>query len=151
MRSVTRPLSRFYHSPRCAHESLSPRGEPEDSRGRPCIEIKTWRGAVFVPYDAIIRVRASGNYVTLFTESGEFLHRATMKSMQGLLPQADFARSHRSHLVRLTTIRSVRSGHYRGRVLELHGGGRVPLSRTHAAVRDWTLPMPDHASAPPTA
>jgi len=138
---------------RWARYSLSRRAELQDIHASGGITVKTSRGNVFVPFPAINHVEAGGNYVTLFTLSGEFLHRATLKEIEGLLPSSDFARSHRSHLVRVTAIRSIVTGSDGERTLELLGSQRVPLSRTYAAARDWTLRLrtPSEVNAPPAA
>jgi hypothetical protein len=124
-----------------ARNSVSWRVETEGFRARGGITVKTARGSVFVPFAAILCVEASGNYVSLFAAEGEFLHRATMKEMEELLPRDDFARTHRSHIVRLTAVRSVNGGNDGERMLELQGGRRVPLSRSYARARDWTMPL----------
>ena len=128
-------------------ESAARRIEAEGFRARGGVTVKTTRGALFVPFAAIVHVESSGNYVTLYTASGEFLHRATMKELEQVLAPGEFARTHRSHLVRLAAVRSVRSGTDGEKVLELQDGRRVPLSRTYAVARDWTLPI----NSPPTA
>jgi hypothetical protein len=126
-------------------EAIARRAETRGARAAGGVTVKTSRGNVLVPFDAIIHVEASGNYVTLCTASGQFLHRATMKDVERLLPTSDFARSHRSHLVRVASICGITTGSDGDRMLELVGGGRVPLSRTYAAARDWTLTA--HAGA----
>ncbi len=138
---------------RWARDSVVSRVEAEGFRARGGITVKTSRGSVFVPFAAIVRVEASGNYVTLCTADGEFLHRARMKEMEDLLPTDVFARTHRSHIVRLTAIRGVIVANDGEKLLELPSGIRVPLSRTYAAARDWTLSLgaTKQPGPPPTA
>ena len=100
--------------------------------------VRTTRGNVFVPFAALLHVESNGNYVTLFTASGGFLHRATMKEVTQLLPATEFARTHRSHLVRLSAIRGIRGRPEGDKVLELQDGRRIPLSRTYASDRKST-------------
>lgn len=130
-----------------ARESLVRRAEGEHFRAQGGITVRTTRGNVFVPFSAIVHVESSGNYVTLVTGAGQFLHRATMKEVEELLPAGDFGRTHRSHLVRLGAICSVRSRPDGEKILELQNGRRVPLSRTYAAARDWTLALSNSGSA----
>lgn len=120
-------------------DSTARRVEADASRLRGGFTIRTARGNVFVPFAALIHVESSGNYVTLFTGSGDFLHRATMKEVAQVLPAEEFARTHRSHLVRLSAIRGLRGRPEGEKVLELQDGRRVPLSRTYASARDWSL------------
>ena len=100
-----------------------------------------------MPFAAIVHLESSDNYVTLYAASDDVLRRATKKELEQLLPACEFARTHRSHLVRLAAIRSVRSGTDGEKALELQVGRRVPLSRTYAAAREWTLPIVPSASA----
>jgi len=132
-------------------DSAARRVEAEQFREHGGITVRTPRGNVFVPFAAITHVESSGNYLTLFTASGQFLHRATMKEVTELLPAEEFARTHRSHLVRLGAICGVRSRPDGEKVLELQDGQRVPLSRTYASAREWTVaisPSPTRANAP---
>ncbi|HVS77793.1 MAG TPA: LytTR family DNA-binding domain-containing protein [Steroidobacteraceae bacterium] len=119
----------------------------EEAGEREGFTVRTTRGNVLVPFAALLHVEASGNYVTLFTAAGDFLHRATMKEVTRLLPATEFARTHRSHLVRLSAIRSIRGRQDGDKSLELQDGRRVPLSRTYASARDWTLVMSGSAGA----
>lgn len=119
----------------------------EEAGEREGFTVRTTGGNVFVPFAALLHVEATGNYVTLFTAVGDFLHRATMKELTRLLPATEFARTHRSHLVRLSAIRGMRSRADGDKFLELRDGRRVPLSRTYASARDWTLVMSGSPSA----
>ena len=102
--------------------------------------MKTTRGTVLVAAEQILRVEAAGNYATLVTPQGSFLHRATMREMEAALPPDRFARAHRSHIVRLDAIAAIR-GCNGEREITLSNGDIVPLSRRHAQARDWHLPV----------
>jgi len=115
--------------------------ERAENRRRGAIAVKTPKGAVLLSFARIAHVEASGNYVTLHAEGGEFLHRATMKEMEQLLPSDTFARTHRSHIVRLDRVRAIRSTGDGDKTVELADGSRVPLTRRYARARDWTLPL----------
>ena len=103
-------------------------------------EVKTARGTVMVPAEQILRVEAAGNYATLVTPQGTFLHRATMREIEACLPECSFARAHRSHIVRLDAIASIR-GSDGEREITLSNGDAVPLSRRFAQARDWRIPL----------
>jgi hypothetical protein len=103
-------------------------------------EVKTARGPVRVPAEEILHVEAAGNYATLFTAHGAFLHRATMREIEAALPPARFARTHRSHIVRLDAIAAIR-GTNGDREITLLNGDAVPLSRRYAQAREWQLPL----------
>jgi hypothetical protein len=102
----------------------------------PTFEVKTARGIVIVAADDILRVEAAGNYATLVTPAGAFLHRATMREIEAVLPPGRFARAHRSHIVRLDAITAIRGGDG-DRTIRLGNGDAVPLSRRFAQARDW--------------
>lgn len=52
----------------------------------------------------VYRVEARGDYVVLHTPRKRYTVHATMRQMEAHLPAADFARVHRSHIVRLDRI-----------------------------------------------
>jgi DNA-binding LytR/AlgR family response regulator len=124
-----------------ARDSVVRAQKTEGSRLCGGIVVKTMRGTVLVDFASIVRVEASGNYVTLFTADRQFLHRATMKEVAELLPAVDFARTHRSHIVRLIAIRGIRSGPDGEKIVDLPGGAQVPLSRTYATSRSWIVSL----------
>lgn len=134
-----------------AQRTLERRAEARRFRSRGGIPVPTTDGTVFIPFPALLRIEACGNYVTLVTAGGEFLHRATMREMEALLPPDDYARTHRSHIVRVAAIRAVRTDPTGEKMIKLDGGCRVPLSRTYANSRSWTVPLAkaETAMAPP--
>ncbi|WP_119418192.1 LytR/AlgR family response regulator transcription factor [Desertibaculum subflavum] len=103
-------------------------------------EVNTRRGTVIVTAGEILRVEAAGNYATLVTAQGAFLHRATMREIEAALPPELFARAHRSHIVRLDAIAAIR-GAEGEREIRLCNGDAVPLSRRHAQARDWHVSL----------
>ena len=87
---------------------------------------------VLVRQDAIRRVEASGNYVTLHTGDGAHLYRSTLRDMSRHLPAGRFLQVHRSHLIRpedVATVNRLRSGDWS---LHLCDGSVVPMSRRFA-------------------
>ena len=87
---------------------------------------------VLVRADAVRRVEASGNYVTLHTADGAHLYRSTLRDVLGRLPAGRFLQVHRSHLIRPQDVAAVdrlRSGDW---LLALGDGSVVPMSRRFA-------------------
>ncbi len=87
---------------------------------------------VLVRADAVRRVEASGNYVTLHTGEGAHLHRSTLRQVSERLPDGCFLQVHRSHLIRPTDVAAVnrlRSGDW---LLAMQDGTVVPMSRRFA-------------------
>ena len=99
-----------------------------------------------VDIDDVIAATAQGNYVALVTESGEFLHRATLAEMNTLLARHGFVQVHRSHLVRADAIVSVRRGSGRAQNVLMPGGREFPVSASGRRVLDQLLDM-QHAAA----
>lgn len=64
---------------------------------------------VVLPLDEIDLIEAAGNYVEIHAADRKVLHRATLQAIEEELGHAQFARIHRSRLVRRAAVREVRS------------------------------------------
>ena len=87
---------------------------------------------VLVRQDAVRRIEASGNYVTLHTGDGAYIYRSTLRDMSQRLPADCFLQVHRSHLIRpedVAAVNRLRSGDWS---LALSDGSVVPMSRRFA-------------------
>ena len=101
-----------------------------------------WRNAhVWVPrrgevvridLDQIDRVVAEGAYVRLHVEGSSFLHREPIGSLEKRLDPSRYVRVHRSHILRIVHIASLRRTMHGGGELVLRSGERVPLGRMYA-------------------
>ena len=60
--------------------------------------------------------------------------------IEAALPDATFARTHRSHIVRIDAIAAIR-GTEGEREITLSNGDAVPLSRRFAQARDWRVSL----------
>ena len=134
-----------------SRDEVQRRRQINESRAKRSIAVRTSRGLVAVPFDEIRRIEATGNYVTLVTESHSFLHRATMREIEQVLSDEHFARSHRSHIVSQRAIKAVRSRRNGERTLELSTGEQIPLSRAYANAREWLVPLSRESASSPTA
>lgn len=63
---------------------------------------------ILLDVNEVLWVKAAGNYVELFTMHHKYLHYDSMNNMEHLLPEPEFVRIHRSHIVRRDQIRSLR-------------------------------------------
>jgi len=63
------------------------------------ISIKDGSRIHIIHLDDLICIQASGDYVTLFTDSGQYIKEQTMKYYEISLPPAAFVRIHRSSIV----------------------------------------------------
>jgi two-component system, LytTR family, response regulator len=86
---------------------------------------------ILVEVDEICWVSASGNYVELFTEGKKYLHYESMTNMEQLLPEPEFLRIHRSHIVRRDQIKSLKK-HSNGEFfVVLRNDTQLKLSRSY--------------------
>lgn len=86
--------------------------------------------------DQVDRVVAEGPYVRLHVDANSFLYREVLGSIEPKFDPDRFLRVHRSHLVRLDYVASIRRTFHGGAELLLKGGEQVPVGRKYArAVR----------------
>lgn len=78
-----------------------------------------------LPMNEIIWVEALADYVQINTKDGRHTILSTMKSIESRLPQRDFARIHRSYIVRLDKIQEIEENSVNV------GGKSLPVSRSH--------------------
>lgn len=91
-------------------------------------------GAVRVDLRAVERVQAEGEYVRLFVDGADYLHRETLTALAARLDPARFVRIHRSSVVETDTIVGVRrraTGSYQAL---LRDGSILPVGRSYRAV-----------------
>lgn len=102
-----------------AHKSKSPK-----------IALPTLQQTHYVPLDEIIRCESSNNYTTFFLkDQSSILVCKTLKEFVELLKPYHFIRSHQSHLVNVTYVKSLQREN--GGTLTLADGTSVPISRQH--------------------
>lgn len=90
---------------------------------RPSIEVKEDRQAIKIPIDEIVRIEGLKDYVKIYCSDG-LMHLVLMrmKAVMELLPEKDFDRVHKSHIVRLSAVESADSKHL------VVGGTKIPTS-----------------------
>ncbi|HTI92754.1 MAG TPA: LytTR family DNA-binding domain-containing protein [Puia sp.] len=71
--------------------------------------IKEKGGLKRVPYNKIIYIEASKDYMKIVTSDQQYLIHLTMKSLESRLPVERFVRIHKSYIVSLQQIRMVKS------------------------------------------
>ncbi len=87
---------------------------------------------VRVDLDQLDRVSAEGAYVRLYLESTSFLHRAPIGSIEARLDPQRFIRVHRSHIVRVDHVATIRRTLHGASELNLRDGERLPVGRKFA-------------------
>jgi two-component system LytT family response regulator len=109
------------------------------ARGRAAVEakhpevlpIRQGRETVRVPVASIRWIDAAGDYMCIHAGSDTHILRGTMKELEELLDPKLFQRVHRSTIVNLRLVRSLRA-HMNGEYfLTLEGGHELKLSRTY--------------------
>ena len=84
-----------------------------------------------MPVEPIEWVDAAGDYLCIHASGNTHILRATMREMENLLDPRLFQRVHRSTIVNLTRVKSLRA-HMNGEYfLRLEGGQELKLSRTY--------------------
>jgi DNA-binding LytR/AlgR family response regulator len=77
-----------------------------------------------IDVNTICRIEALADYVSLFTDGKRYVIHSTLKGIHSKLPDKDFVRVHKSHIVRVDRISKIN-----GRVLEVEKH-TVPLSHS---------------------
>ena len=118
-------------------------GEPSTPERAPnWLPIRNGRETVRVPVQAIEWVDAAGDYLCIHASGHTHILRATMREMENLLDPRLFQRVHRSTIVNLTRVKSLRA-HMNGEYfLRLEGGQELKLSRTYRDKVEYFLKRP---------
>jgi two-component system LytT family response regulator len=106
------------------------------------LPIRNGRETVRVPVQSIEWVDAAGDYLCIHADGHTHILRATMREMETLLDPRLFQRVHRSTIVNLTRVKSLRA-HMNGEYfLRLEGGQELKLSRTYRDKVEYFLKRP---------
>jgi two-component system, LytTR family, response regulator len=118
-------------------------GEPPPASQAPnWLPIRNGRETVRVPVQSIEWVDAAGDYLCIHANGNTHILRATMREMENLLDPRLFQRVHRSTIVNLTRVKSLRA-HMNGEYfLRLEGGQELKLSRTYRDKVEYFLKRP---------
>jgi len=105
------------------------RTDMKNGHSKERILIKANYQLVPVNFDDILFIKALSDYVIIKTTTGKYITLCTMKDMVKSLPDEIFVRSHRSFIVNLDKITSVR-----GSSIEIHDRDMhfsVPIGRAY--------------------
>ncbi len=80
------------------------------SKNAKFIFVKSKKELVKVPISDFLMVEALKDYVTIHTLNGNYTIHATMKDIEKKLPKEHFTRAHRSYIVNISKIVSIRGG-----------------------------------------
>lgn len=114
------------------HETAPP--EPETAAPDRYLErllVKSSRAITLVDVEDVARIEADGRYVRLHAGAGTHLAQYTLAELEARLDPRRFVRVHRSEIVNLRRVRSLRTDDYRDFEVLLDDGSSVRLSRTY--------------------
>lgn len=94
--------------------------------------------------DRLDRVAAEGEYVRLFTNGHEYLHRASVSALIAMLDPRSYIRVHRSHIVRIDLVVGIGRRPGGAQSLILESGVSIPVGRRY---RHGVRALPAVASA----
>jgi two-component system, LytTR family, response regulator len=95
------------------------------------ISIPTSNGIEFITISDIVRIEASGSYVTVYlTGNKSHVFSKNLKSMEELLSHHPFFRAHKSHLINISYIKKFTSLKDGG-TITMTDGSEIDLSRAH--------------------
>lgn len=95
------------------------------------IAIRSVGRTVFVSADSVDWLETAGNYVCLHAGKDTHVVRETMNKLETQLDPAKFVRIHRSTMVRIEAIRELQPLFNGDRVVILHDGTKLTLSRSY--------------------
>ena len=78
-----------------------------------------------IPVSEIIYIESLRDYINIVTENGGVKTLMSMKSIEELLPEKGFARTHRSYIVNVDKVRTVE------RMQAIVAGRTVPVSESY--------------------
>ncbi|MBV8970677.1 MAG: response regulator transcription factor [Sphingomonadaceae bacterium] len=121
-------------APDALPQDLAAAPDPAASRFEKIINIKD-RGQIFrVEVDDIERIDAAGDYMCIYTAAQTLILRETMKDLEKRLDPRRFQRVHRSTIVNLDNVKSVKP-HTNGECfLVLGSGTQIKVSRSYRDV-----------------
>ena len=90
-------------------------------------------GLARIPVDTIERIEAEGDYVRVHVREAAHLIKDTITSLEQRLDPELFLRVHRSAIVSLARVKSVRRRLPRGHYLVMEGGAVIPVGPSYAA------------------
>lgn len=94
------------------------------------IVVKSGKKIKVISVDQLEYIEAYDDYVNIYTSDGRFIKQQTMGYYEKHLNQKDFARVHRSHIVKLSEIVQIEPYEKDSKVLIMSSGARIRVSRS---------------------
>ena len=97
-----------------------------------CIPVRSLDRIVIVRVQTIVRLEADDNYVRIWADR-MYLHKETLAGLCGRLDPRDFLRVHRSHAVRIDSVRELVPRLHGEYLLRLDDGVQLISGRSYRA------------------
>ncbi len=111
---------------------LSKPGEPIEPALAPArLVIHRAGRLIVVRLEEVDWIEGAGNYVRVHARGDNLLHRQTLATLAARLDRRQFARIHRSAIVRLDAITQIETRGTGGGEVELRNGSRLAISRRY--------------------
>lgn len=94
------------------------------------IVVKSGSNIHVIPIDDIEQLEAQDDYVMIHTADGRFMKKETMGYLEQHLPQEQFIRIHRSHIVNINQIQRIEQYGKESYLLMLKNGNQVNVSKS---------------------
>lgn len=104
--------------------------QPENAAPVNRVVVRKGNAINLIPVEQIRFVEAQDDYVMIHHVNGKALKQQTMKFFEDKLPKSDFARIHRSYIVRVEEIKRIEPYGKDKYIAILQSGDKLPVSRT---------------------
>ena len=114
-------------------EVTEPVGAPGSSPARDVIAVHDLRarGMRLLARSSILYVKAYGDYVRVYADSGRYLLRSSLTDVERRFTPHGFLRIHRQYLVNLARAVEIRAQLNGTAVMRFENGGEIPVARRH--------------------
>lgn len=117
------------HSSKQEIESLQEK-QKENGETMDRVVVKTGNKIHILSLDQISHFEAQDDYVEIHSDQGKYLKQMRMKHLEASLPEGEFVRIHRSHIVRVKGIEKLELYEKDSYLLTLKSGEQLPVSRS---------------------
>lgn len=101
------------------------------------VVVKTGNKIHILALNQVHHFEAQDDYVAIHSDQGKFLKLMRMKALENGLPEDDFVRIHRSHIVNVKQIEKLELYEKDSYILYLKNGQQVPVSRSgHSRLKE---------------
>ena len=110
---------------------VAPNGTSSDARDVIAVDDLRARGIRLLARSSILYVKAYGDYVRVYADSGRYLLRSSLTDVERRFTGQGFLRVHRQYLVNLTRAVEIRAQLNGTAVMRFENGGEIPVARRH--------------------